>query len=211
MRFPHVMVDLETFGSRPGSVIASIGAVAFDPLSGEMGPSFYRVIRPSSCVDAGLTMDVDTVVWWLKQGDQARQALTDGPRYELRDTVAYFTFFWEVVRGKTLWGHGAAFDEPILRTAFEAVGLKPPWHYADSRCTRTLYDLAGVKPEREVGVHHNALDDALAQAKAAIEAYRKLGLADAPLEVPAAVEGAPGELLLNEIRTLASEEAAPCG
>lgn len=38
------------------------------------------------------------------------------------------------------------------------------------RDTRTLFDLAGVKVDRGSGTHHNALDDACAQAEATVKA-----------------------------------------
>lgn len=59
----HCMLDLETFGTKPGSVIRSIGAVMFD-LDGRTGPEFYRNIDEESCVKAGLTYDPSTVSWW---------------------------------------------------------------------------------------------------------------------------------------------------
>lgn len=37
----NVMLDLETFGTQPGSVIRSIGAVVFDPFSDKLGKEFY--------------------------------------------------------------------------------------------------------------------------------------------------------------------------
>ena len=172
----HIMVDLETMGSRPGSVIASIGAVAFDPVSGEIGKSFYRTVSLASAAAAGLRFDADTVAWWLKQGEQARAALFS-ENARLAAVLTDFTGYWLAEGGRLFWSHGANFDDPILAEAFMAVGLQRPWKYWDSRCTRTIYDLAGVKPDRAAGVHHTALDDAMAQALAVIAGYRKLGLA----------------------------------
>ncbi len=170
----HVMVDLETFGSRPGSVIASIGAVAFDPVTGEMGATFTSVVDPASCTALGLTMDADTVIWWLKQGESARAALTNGGGALLPDALRAFNLYWKLVGGTHFWGHGGNFDDPMLAAAYHAAGLTPPWRYSASRCTRTIFDLAGVSPDRAEGVHHTALDDARAQALAVIAAYRKL-------------------------------------
>ncbi len=47
-----VMVDLETLGKRAGCVIASIGAVKFDPKTGfvDTDNSFYRVITVESAM-----------------------------------------------------------------------------------------------------------------------------------------------------------------
>jgi len=38
----HVMFDLETWGTTPGSALRSIGAVEFDPMGKDIGRTFYR-------------------------------------------------------------------------------------------------------------------------------------------------------------------------
>ena len=58
----NVMVDLETLGNGSESVIISIGAVEFDPETGELGREFYKVVDAQSCVDAGLKIDASTVM-----------------------------------------------------------------------------------------------------------------------------------------------------
>jgi hypothetical protein len=65
-------------------------------------------------------------------------------------------------------------DVPILEAAFKACGLVVPWKFWDVRDTRTLYDVTGVNVDRSQGTHHNALDDARAQAEAAAIAFRRL-------------------------------------
>lgn len=77
MSMKHVMVDLETLGTKPGSVILSIGAVTFDlDGSGRDGRTFYQRVNIQSCLDAGMTVDGDTVEWWFHPDrDQARRAL----------------------------------------------------------------------------------------------------------------------------------------
>lgn len=177
----HIMVDLETMGSKPGSAIASIGAVAFDPVVGTMGAEFYQVVDLVSCERAGLTLDASTVYWWMGQSDAARDALR---RSRTDIAVALQRFAWWIddqAKGDRvrLWGHGGNFDEPMLAAAHLATGVGRPWNYSEGRCTRTLYELAGVELDRaapEAGTHHNALDDAKVQARAVCWAYEKLGL-----------------------------------
>lgn len=176
MSFNHIMIDLETMGSRPGSVIASIGAIMFDPVEGKLGESFYLNVDMGSAASAGLTFDGDTISWWLQQSQEAREALRSDPR-PLADVLDALTLFFREEGAYFFWSHGANFDEPVLSAAYEALRKKRPWTYSASRCTRTIFDLANVKPDRASGVHHNALDDARAQAQAVCEAYVRLGLA----------------------------------
>jgi inhibitor of KinA sporulation pathway (predicted exonuclease) len=53
-----------------------------------------------------------------------------------------------------------------------------PFRYNQPRDTRTIYDLAGIDvgEYRSAGTHHNALDDAAAQARAVQAAVKALNL-----------------------------------
>lgn len=163
MNKQHVMVDLETLGNNSSSVIISIGAVAFDLDKNEtFTDTFYSVIDPQSCVDVGLKMDVSTVMWWMKQSDGARKAF-DKTGNKLAGVLGAFSMWYP--EGAKFWGNGATFDNVILSNAYAACKIKKPWGYADDRCYRTVKALyPDVKVER-VGVYHNAVDDAVTQAK----------------------------------------------
>lgn len=172
---PHIMVDLETMGAVPGSAIVSLGAVAFDPVAGTLGEEFYRVIDLRSCQRAGLTIDADTLRWWLQQSEGARAEIVRTDAERLPDVLGWFATWWRRQSGQFIWGHGANFDEPLLACAFRAAFVGVPWEFRNARCTRTLFALTDERPNRAVGVHHNALHDARSQAEAVIRAYRKLG------------------------------------
>lgn len=160
----HIMLDLETFGTKPGSVLRSIGAVAFD-LSGKTGVEFYRNISEQSCLDAGLTKDQSTVDWWAQQSPESQTALLIDPQ-PLPTVVAEF-HRWFSVNGVYVWSHGANFDEPLWQAASRAVGQTPPWKFWNSRCTRTTYHIMNFDPRSVArqGTYHNALDDAKYQAQ----------------------------------------------
>ena len=168
-----VMVDLETLGTTPGCVILSIGAVAFDRVAGTLGNEFYVNLDPDSCRGFGLSVNPQTVEWWARQSPEARAAL-ESDQLPLGLALAAFTGFFKLNGGRTIWGHGANFDPPVLEAAYRALGVTPPWKYWAVRDTRTLYELADVSPDRTEGVHHNALADAVSQARAACLAFGKL-------------------------------------
>ncbi|EFD9134524.1 exonuclease, partial [Escherichia coli] len=67
----HLMIDLETMGKNPDAPIISIGAIFFDPQTGEMGPEFSKTIDLET---AGGVIDRDTIKWWLKQSREAQSA-----------------------------------------------------------------------------------------------------------------------------------------
>jgi len=162
----HVMVDLETLGNGPQSVIIAIGAVEFDPDVGAVSRMFEYRIDPQSCIDAGLKMDASTVMWWMQQSDEARSVFKSdlGP---LVDALEDFAEWYP--KGAPLWGNGATFDNVILANAYKSVKLKQPWKYTDDRCYRTLKNLLPHINQEAVGVKHNAVDDARYQALHAIK------------------------------------------
>lgn len=159
------MLDLETFGTTPGSVLRSVGAVVFD-LSGQMGPEFYYNIDKQSCLDVGLTVDANTEAWWSQQSKEAQDALLVDPR-PLPWVVADFHGWFLANKGVTVWAQGANFDPAMWEAAADAVGNKVPWKFWNVRDTRTVYDVANMNPTlvKRTGTYHNALDDAKHQVR----------------------------------------------
>lgn len=176
-----IMVDLETWGTRPGSALRSIGAVTFDLASGAVGDEFYANIDDASCESWGLTKDPATVQWWAEQSSEARDALAEAPQ-ALPDALMRFANWWGEHAGTELWAYGPNFDEVLLGAAFKACSIAAPWTYKQPRCARTMLALAGVEIPRSKGVHHNAIDDARNQVAALHEAFTKLGLGRSPVD-----------------------------
>lgn len=168
----QVMVDLETLGNGSNAVIIAIGAVEFEATSGKLGREFYCVVDGQSCVDAGMKVDVSTVMWWMKQDTAARAAFNNAGEplpYALQSFAAWLP------TGACVWGNGATFDNVILSNAYRAIGLPQPWPFWGDRCYRTLKNLFPEVPLARTGTHHNALDDAKSQALHAIALLQKLG------------------------------------
>jgi hypothetical protein len=171
----HVMLDLETFGTKPGCALRSVGAVSFD-LDGAIWPdSFYQNIDRSSCAEVGLKEEISTLEWWDKQSPEAQAALLVNPRL-LRAVVDEFHAWFRAQGAEYVWSHGGNFDEPIWCAAAAACGFRVPWKFWNARCTRTAYHLANFDPRsiQRVGTYHNALDDAKYQTQCVQEAFRRL-------------------------------------
>lgn len=166
----NVMLDLETWGTTPGSALRSIGACVFD-MQGNIRETFYRNITRASCEALGLTVDPETEQWWADQSAAAQEALVPDQRH-LAEVLSDFLPWWDAVGGEYIWSHGANFDEPLLKAAYNVVGLDAPWKFWNVRCCRTVLALGNRRPKREGGTHHNALDDAKAQAIAVAAALR---------------------------------------
>lgn len=168
------MADIETLGTKPGSVILSIGAVKFNARE-VFKEKFHIRVCPQSCIAAGLAMQWDTVMWWLKQGDEARKGLSDPqtPMVELHEALRLFTKYALSANSADnieLWGNGANFDNALLKAAYDACSLEAPWKFYNDRCYRTVKALhPNIPMAKHTGTHHNALDDARSQAEHLIQ------------------------------------------
>jgi hypothetical protein len=166
----HIMLDLETLDSGPTAAIVSIGAVRMDFENLALLDDFYRMVDARSCEEYGLKIGADTVLWWLAQSEQAWLALTYPNRLSLPEALGGFSN-WAGV-SPVIWGNGATFDNVILRNAYRAARARGalvayPASYRDDLCYRTMrrmFPLKAGAPDGNVGVRHNALDDARAQA-----------------------------------------------
>lgn len=176
----HVMLDLETLGTKPGCAIVSIGACVFN-MDG-VQEKFYNIIDVTKPFGRRhLALDPSTIVWWMNQSQEARAVFADKDRVSTYEAITGFRNWWVDKELKYLsdahyiWCHGAGFDAPILESAYDAIGHTAPFKFYNVRDTRTLYALTIISPNRSKGTHHNALDDAIAQAEAVIAGYKALG------------------------------------
>lgn len=171
-----IMIDLETYGLRPGCAIRSVGAVAFDLYRPEAGgDTFSANVTLTSCVDAGLHVDPDTERWWADQSAEAQAHLEIEPR-PLREVVIGFGIWWSRQAGKYVWAQGANFDPVLWEVACRAVKLPVPWRYYHVQDTRTVYNLARLDTRQvpRKGTFHCALDDARHQVECLRVAYKKI-------------------------------------
>ena len=165
----HIMVDLETWGTKPYSTIISIGAVYFDPTKtgdAAIKDEFYVTIDPIASERAGFRKDADTLAWWL----QPSQGAAWKEWYEtvhLEPQAAFFGLgqwlhgLFDLSKDPTahddvqvkerdtfdpaahiaVWGNGATFDNTLLRQGYELLQMEPPWKHYNDRCFRTMKNL----------------------------------------------------------------------
>lgn len=182
MKTHHVMLDLETLGTKPGCKILSIGASVFNRPAEFKDCFFYTAIDPINQARMG-DADPATLAWWEKQSEEAKSAVFNNPEAKnIIEALNLFNSFLLHLRSSSedrivIWGNGATFDEPIIAEAMRRYEIEPVWTFRDSMCFRTLKELGkmfGVTEPEFTGVKHNALKDAIHQAEWAdkILAYR---------------------------------------
>ena len=161
----HVMIDLETLGMEPNGVFTAIGACIFDPETGEIGKTFHAHVNMESSCRAGRTFTPNTIQWWMSQSKEAQKEVSQVGE-PLESVLDKFTEF--LPTNPKVWGNGPTLDIVQLETAYGGFRMYP-WQFYNVRCVRTITDLCKGKIDRDlipfVGEKHNALSDAIHQAK----------------------------------------------
>ncbi|MGO0145501.1 3'-5' exoribonuclease domain-containing protein, partial [Citrobacter freundii] len=183
--YTHLMVDMETMGNSPDAPIVSIGAVFFDPSTGNTGAEFYQVVSLESSMSFGMKPDASTIQWWLKQSSEARSAILVDEAMGLLETLELLADFIaeNAANGShtvQLWGNGCSFDNVILRRAYALTDTPftvPFWNDRDVRTMVELGKSVGINPRLDIpfeGEMHNALSDARHQVKYVSAIWQRL-------------------------------------
>ena len=162
-----VMLDLETLSTRATAAIISIGTCKFDPDANQITDTFHAVIGASGYLNDypdPLHVDMNTVNWWRSQSPEARAGSFDAVEgtVTLLEALTQFAIWCGDVE---VWGNGSDFDNAILSHAYAAMGLQQPWKFWNNRCYRTMKNQFPQTTMTRHGTHHNALHDAISQAR----------------------------------------------
>ncbi|WP_336224647.1 exonuclease [Citrobacter portucalensis] len=183
--YTHLMVDMETMGNSPDAPIVSIGAVFFDPSTGNTGAEFYQVVSLESSMSFGMKPDASTIQWWLKQSSEARSAILVDEAMGLLETLELLADFIaeNAANGShtvQMWGNGYSFDNVILRRAYTLTDTPFAVPFRNDRDVRTMVELGksvGINPRFDIpfeGEMHNALSDARHQVKYVSAIWQRL-------------------------------------
>jgi hypothetical protein len=175
-----LMIDLETLSTQNDAYIISIGACMFDIQTGEIGALFSQHIEWSNTFNGHI--DAKTVQMWLGQSEQATNAIINNKAaVNLPNAIVGLKDFVRDLKPKTLWSNGANFDLVIVRNTFSRLNHITPWQFRQERDTRTLVDIAeritginAAKTTEFIGTKHDALADAIHQAKYISQAFNMI-------------------------------------
>lgn len=175
MKYPDLMVDLETTGTQPEHTnIIQIAAVRFNLETGEVDDNFFdQCLRPLPT----RYWDESTRQWWSKMPE-----VFDGIWRRMRDPMVVMNEFREFAAdGPRLWAKPVSFEFPFLSSYFREAGLLNPFDFRRAIDLRSFihgryFPLPAPNIEKEIpfiGDEHNALFDTLHQVAVAIEAYQR--------------------------------------
>lgn len=184
-----VMLDFETLGTEPNSIVISLGAVMFNR-SGILGERLFE-FNLDDQIKNGRKFSSSTLTWFMNQSDSARSVFKD---HDFKITIGeFFKQFEEFLQenlkkeNETLkdlkpWSNGANFDVAIIEDMYRKHHLEGekaiPWKFWNVVCFRTFKmltkcDLLVARPK---GSHHNALEDAKHQANCVLAHWKKMDL-----------------------------------
>ena len=196
LRHPACMIDIETLGMGVDAVIVTIAAAIFDPIPESGHVDTYESIRADEgrflniAVDVqdnvrrGRHIDAGTVMWWLGQSKEAQQSLLDKQPVSLKIALNQLRGLIQgyPIRPGRIWAKSPDFDCRILGHAYQQFDEQPPWRYWETRCVRTLSELAfgeDVPHFDGGGPKHDALADVCSQIQLVQTAYHILGVTHA--------------------------------
>lgn len=179
----NIMIDLETLGTFMNAPVVTIGACYFDPMTGEIGETFYDRIDIADAMQSG-SPDPETIRWWLKQDPAAQGELAKRGR-SAPDVLNTLKAFYRKGQDAKVWGNGPTFDITMLDYQYNRVlKEKSPWPFWNVRDVRTVVHLAEGLVKRPAAftkdkVAHNALDDCIFQVAYVSKMWRALrGVSD---------------------------------
>lgn len=135
----HLMIDIETLGTAPDTVILTVAAQSFDPMgTGYYDGSYYARVDFESQADRSI--ENGTLEWWANQNSAAKdEAFSELDRVPLSEALDELgKLIW---KSSVIWANGPTFDMTILENAYKSHNKPLPWQYYKVRDARTVYNL----------------------------------------------------------------------
>jgi len=173
----HATIDIETLGTKPDTVVLTIGGIKFDPHADDgLHSEFYYRLDADEQIQNGRSVLDSTLDWWSKQDKSVyEEAMSVDNRTPVPGVLKALNK-WLVGVDK-IWCQGPLFDIGILQNLYAEMDLHHNWPFYIIRDSRTLFGLMDKDPRKEIDfAAHNALADAIVQSLCIQKVYKKLGV-----------------------------------
>lgn len=168
----HAMIDIETLGTEPDSVVLSVGAVKFDPWTAQE-PHAKTLWRPdaSTQMDSERSVLDSTLQWWATQPQHIQdEAFSDEGRISLTDFMADLNKY--LVGCDKIWCQGPQFDMVILENLYSQFDHHKGWAFWQIMDCRTVFNMMPTDPRKAIQQNlHSADADAFYQAVCVQQSY----------------------------------------
>lgn len=179
----HVMIDCETLGLTPGSIVRTVSLVEFEPMTGKTGRQQTWTINLQDSIKAGFRIEAGTLKWWMMKSEEARKAFVATPEEEtsLVSFVGEFVEWFKQYNGKVvLWNLQVDFDtaliSPYLAYYYMYImrndSYELPWNRklrVDVRPFMEIYRALHT----DIKTPHTSIDDCMLQIEAVAEVFKK--------------------------------------
>lgn len=179
----HVMIDCETLGLTPGTIVRTVSLVEFEPITGKTGRKQTWTINLQDSIKAGFRIEAGSLKWWMMKSEEARKAFVATPEEEtsLVSFVAEFVEWFKQYNGKVvLWNLQVDFDtaliSPYLAYYYMHImrndSYELPWNRklrVDVRPFMEIYRTLHA----DIKTPHTSIDDCMLQIEAVAEVFKK--------------------------------------
>lgn len=168
LRRKHFMLDIETLGRTPGSVILSIAAVQFNIRTGDIINRFKENLNIEESIDDGFTIEKETVDFWSRQNPVIYASVSSGNVLSNKEVIVKLREMIVPVKPFYIWANSPSFDLSILEKYYEVYDIAVPWKYNNEMDVRTLSNLnPSIRRNLRAKCDnlHDPLDDCYLQIK----------------------------------------------
>jgi hypothetical protein len=190
MKHIDITFDFETVSTAPDAAPMQLAALVWKRNTDLESPftddAFCVGIDLRTCAVEGFSFDQDTIDWWSRQNEVAKQNVTEDECFGVDTAFQQFCEWIENMKKKheadtvCLWCQGQDFDFPILKTIARKFGLKMPVHMHYFRDCRTyvletvLALLSAGNMTDETHSVHLTIDDVLEKPMRAYDLIPKI-------------------------------------
>lgn len=153
----HLMLDIETLGNKPNSIIISLSAIVFDDDFNEVD-FFNENLNIEQSTKYGFETTQSTLDWWKNQSSEAFEISTNNQK-DVYSTLCNFANFVYRNNIDYVYGNSVSFDCVLLNCYYDKLHIKRAWDFWQERCFRTFKNTFDFKEVEFKGVPHFSLDD----------------------------------------------------
>ena len=176
----HIMVDIETLSTNSNGVVTTISAVEFELETGKTGVEFEIAIDIKEQINAGAIIDIDTVVWWFSQDEEAIKSMLRLKKFKVDIALQLFNDWFDQIDTSNndikLWGNGVSFDNVMIRNLYKRHDIEFALPFWCDNDVRTLVTLGNIDTRSFdfKGIKHRGIDDCKHQVNYCHAAYKAL-------------------------------------
>ena len=172
MKKDNFVIDIETLGNVPGSIILEVGCVKFNPSTGEILDEILVSFDQEESVRHGFITTPSTLKWWSKQPCFS-MVLNRVPKSTLNAGLSQLFNFIGYPNDAIIWANSPIFDISLLQCYYDKFAfLDYPWKPWNLRDIRTLVELVGVN--KATANTHGALEHCKNQVDWIVQGLRKV-------------------------------------